>query len=155
MRKERSEGLLGRIRWPARGGTDGTPGRPGSCGPAKHDGHRRALDWRAALTRLAPVQHRWDLAVLCNLDEATGRRPADLLTAINSQAGPGRQLSPQYLSGRLRELERDGYIRHEDLSIMPLHRVYFLQQPGQALISDLSRIIIPGYPASSAAGDPR
>ncbi len=38
---------------------------------------------------------------------------------------------------------------------MPLHRVYFLQQPGQALISDLSQIIIPDYPASSAAGDPR
>jgi DNA-binding HxlR family transcriptional regulator len=50
-------------------------------------------------------------------------------------------LSPQVLSGRLRELEHDGYIRHEDLSVIPMHRVYYLQPPGQTLISDLSRIV--------------
>ena len=142
MRRKRSEwlpGLLG--RWPWRSGKKGSPPRPRG-GQGMDDGHRDALDWRTALARLAPVRHRWDLAVLCNLDEATGRRPADLLEAINSQAAPGRQLSPQVLSGRLRELERDGYIRHEDLSVMPLHRVYYLQSPGQALITDLSRIIV-------------
>jgi DNA-binding HxlR family transcriptional regulator len=72
-----------------------------------------------------------------------GRRPADLLAAINSEAVNGRQLSPQVLSGRLRELERGEYVRHEDLSVMPLHRLYYLEPPGQALISDLLRITAP------------
>jgi DNA-binding HxlR family transcriptional regulator len=106
----------------------------------------------AVLAQLGPVRHRWDLAILSNLDKTAGRRPADLLAVINSQAGPGRQLSPQVLSGRLRALERDGYVRHEDLSVMPLHRVYFLQPPGHALISDLSRIISHRCPASGVAG---
>lgn len=152
MRRGRSERLLGRVRWPLRGGTDGTPPGSGGGEPGKHDNHRHPLDWMAVLARLGPVRHRWDLAILFNLDETAGRRPADLLAAINSQAGPGRQLSPQVLSGRLRALEHDGYVRHEDLSVMPLHRVYFLQPPGQALISDLSRIISHRCPASCAAG---
>jgi DNA-binding HxlR family transcriptional regulator len=105
-----------------------------------------ALDWRAVQAQLGPVRHRWDLAILCHLDEAAGCRPADLLTAINSEAADGRQLSPQVLSGRLRELERNGYVRHEDLSVMPLHRLYYLQPPGQALISDLLRIATPAQP---------
>jgi hypothetical protein len=33
--------------------------------------------------------------------------------------------------------------RHEDLSVMPLHRLYYLEPPGQALISDLLRITAP------------
>ena len=103
----------------------------------------RVLDWHAVQAQLGPVRHRWDLAILCHLIKAAGRRPADLLVAINSEAKDGRQLSPQVLSGRLRELERDGYVRHEDLSLMPLHRVYYLQPPGQALISDLLRITAP------------
>jgi DNA-binding HxlR family transcriptional regulator len=80
---------------------------------------------------------------LCNLDETAGCRPADLLAAINSQAATGRQLSPQVLSGRLRDLEQGGYIRHVDLSLLPLHRVYYLQPPGQGLLSDLARITGP------------
>jgi DNA-binding HxlR family transcriptional regulator len=86
----------------------------------------RALDWRAIQAQLSPVRHRWDLAILCHLDDTTGCRPADLLAAINSEAENHRQLSPQVLSGRLRELERSGYVRHEDLSVMPLHRLYYL-----------------------------
>jgi DNA-binding HxlR family transcriptional regulator len=85
-----------------------------------------------------------------NIDEDEGRRPADLVAVINSQAGAGRQLSPQVLSGRLRELEQDGYIRHDDLSLMPLHRVYYLQPPGQALISDLARLTQFGRPYAKA-----
>ena len=104
-----------------------------------------------AQARLGPVQRRWDLAILCNLDETKGFRPADILAAINSQAGTGRYLSPQVLSGRLRDLEQNGYIRHVDLSAMPLHRVYYLQPPGQALLGDLARIIGPGHSASEAA----
>ena len=141
MRGKRSGELLARVRWPSRGGAAGTRGRPGD------DGRLRALDWQAALAQLGPVGTRWDLAILCNLDAAAGRRPAAILAAINAQAESGRQLSPQVLSGRLRELERRGYIRHEDLSRMPLHRVYFLQPPGQRLIADLVTIVRPVHDA--------
>ena len=110
-----------------------------------------ALDWRAVQAQLGPVRHRWDLAILCHLDGAVGCRPANLLAAINSEADNDRQLSPQILSGRLRELERNGYVRHQDLSVMPLHRLYYLQPPGQALISDLLRIIGPLRPAAIEA----
>ena len=148
MRRRRSGGLLGRARWPWGGSRDGTvvgPGRERQSGAAPTlGGQRGALDWREVQARLGPVRHRWDLAILCNLDQAAGCRPADLLAAINAQAGAGRQLSPQVLSGRLRQLEHGGYIRHEDLSLMPLHRVYYLQSPGQRLIEDLSGIVQPG-----------
>jgi DNA-binding HxlR family transcriptional regulator len=102
---------------------------------------RGPLNWREVQARLDPVRHRWDLAILCNLDEQVGCRPADLLAAIRSQSGTARRLSPQVLSGRLRELEQDGYIRHEDLTVIPLHRVYYLQPLARRLISDLSAIL--------------
>jgi DNA-binding HxlR family transcriptional regulator len=78
---------------------------------------------------------------LCNLDADAGCRPADILAGINAQAEAGRKLSPQVLSGRLRELEQGGYIRHVDLSVMPLHRVYYLQPPARRLIADLLIIV--------------
>jgi DNA-binding HxlR family transcriptional regulator len=137
--------LLGRIGRTRHGDGDsrlGTSANP-EAGKAGVEGACRALDWRAVLAQLSPVRHRWDLAILCHLDGAAGRRPADLLAAINAEGVDGRRLSPQVLSGRLRELERDEYIRHEDLSVMPLHRLYYLQAPGQALISDLLRITAP------------
>jgi DNA-binding HxlR family transcriptional regulator len=152
VRERRRGKLLGRVRWPARGDGDDGPGGEELDGVEESKEQRRALDWRMVQARLGPVRHRWDLAILCNLDEAAGCRPADLLAAINSQAGTGRQLSPQVLSGRLRDLEHNGYLRHVDLSVMPLHRVYYLQPPGQGLLSDLSRIIRPG--TACAAGQP-
>jgi DNA-binding HxlR family transcriptional regulator len=156
--RERQRGkLLGRVRWPSRGDADDEPGRPGSGGPGGVDTskeQRRVLDWRVVQARLGPVRRRWDLAILCNLDETTGRRPADILAAISSQAGTGRNLSPQVLSGRLRELEHGGYIRHDDLSVMPLHRVYYLQPPGQGLLSDLARISYAQHPTPGAAAQP-
>ena len=162
MRPRQSERRPGLIRWLTRSGAEGAPGKSGgkaASGKAKeYDGQRGALDWRIALARLGPVRHRWDLAILCNLEESAGRRPADLLLTINSQTGSGRQLSPQVLSVRLRELERDGYVRHQDLAVMPLHRVYYLQRRGQTLIRDLSRIISPRSPTprpAGAAGDLR
>jgi DNA-binding HxlR family transcriptional regulator len=106
-----------------------------------HQARLGRLDWRKAQAQLEPVRHRWDLAVLCNLDMDVGCRPADILAAVNVQAEAGRRLSPQVLSGRLRELERGGYISHEDLSVMPLNRVYFLEPPGARLIADLLVII--------------
>lgn len=157
VRDTRRGRLLRLLRWP-RGNSDGPPGEAGSGGPDGADageGQRQALDWRAAQERLGPIRHRWDLAILCNLDEVTGSRPADLLAAINSQARSGRQLSPQVLSGRLRGLEQDGYVRHEDHSVMPLHRFYYLQPPGLELISDLARIIRPERSAHGAASASR
>lgn len=140
MRGKRSGGLLARVRWPA----GSAPARPGDGWPAARDGEGHcALDWREAQAQLRPVRHRWDLAVLCNLTADAGCRPAGILAAINAQADAERQLSPQVLSGRLRELEQGGYIRHEDLSVMPLHRVYYLLTPGQRLIADLGSIIRP------------
>jgi DNA-binding HxlR family transcriptional regulator len=103
----------------------------------------RALDWRAVLEQLRPVRHRWDLAILCHLDDSGGCRPADLLASINAETAGGQLLSPQVLSARLRELERSGYLQHEDLSVMPLRRFYFLELRGQALISDLLAIARP------------
>ncbi len=136
-------GRMGRTR-PGDGGSGlGASANP-ETGKADVEGEAcRALDWRAVQAQLSPVRHRWDLAILCHLNDAVGRRPADLLAAINSEAVDGRQLSPQVLSGRLRELERGEYVRHEDLSVMPLHRLYYLEPPGQALISDLLRIAAP------------
>ena len=139
--RERLSGRLMRImrrQW--HDGEGGPQGRDGDR-EADGEGQGRTLDWTAAQARLAPVRHRWDLAILCNLDETQGRRPADLLAAVNSQAGVGRALSPQVLSGRLRELEHSGYVRHEDLTLTPLNRVYYLLPPGQALISHLSLIL--------------
>src|SRR5581483_6562391 len=58
------------------------------------------VDWPRLMDRLRFARHRWDLAIASNLDEDRGKRPADLLAAINSQSGK-RQLSPQVLSTRL------------------------------------------------------
>lgn len=144
MLERRSEGLLARMRWPVRGSAGNAPGRPGGNEPsAENEARHGALDWRQAQVQLGPVRHRWDLAILCNLDVDAGCRPADILAGINALAEAGRKLSPQVLSGRLRALEQAGYIRHEDLSIMPLHRVYFLLSPGQRLIEDLLIIVRP------------
>jgi DNA-binding HxlR family transcriptional regulator len=134
------------VRWPSHKDRDDGPD-----GVDVSTEQRRVLDWQMVQARLGPVRHRWDLAILCNLDQAAGCRPADILAAINAQAGPGRRLSPQVLSGRLRNLEHNGYIRHVDISVMPLHRVYYLQPPGQGLLSDLSRIIRPDHGSHGAA----
>ena len=144
MRGKRCGGLLARVRWTAGSRQDG----PGDGRPAARDGERRcALDWREAQVQRGPGRHRGDLAVLCNLAADDGRRPSQILAAINAQAEAARQLSPQVLSGRLRELEQDGYVRHVDFSIMPLHRVYYLQPTGQRLIADLDSIIRPARAA--------
>jgi DNA-binding HxlR family transcriptional regulator len=140
-------GLYARVLWPA----GNAPGRPAAGWPTVRDGERRcALDWREAQAQLRPVGFRWDLAILCNIAPEVGCRPADILAAINAQAEAGHQLRPQVLSGRLRELERGGYIRHEDLSRLPLYRVYYLQPPGQRLIADIDSII---RPASAACDE--
>jgi DNA-binding HxlR family transcriptional regulator len=152
-----SGGLLGRIRQrrpPAGASRLAEPGARAGQRPEP------ALDWRAVQEVLEPVRPRWDLAILCNLDEQIPRRTADLLTAINTQtrsrpqAAPERRvraeprehidrrrhrkLSPQVLSERVRSLEGRGYIRHQDLSRLPIVRVYILLPKGRRLIEVLS-----------------
>ena len=94
------------------------------------------LDWQKAQEQLGPVRPRWDRAILSNLDTATGRRPKDVLAAINAQAQTEYTLSPQVLSARLRHLEEGGYVRHADSSAASLRRLYYLSPNGTSLIDD-------------------
>jgi DNA-binding HxlR family transcriptional regulator len=95
------------------------------------------LDWRAILARLAPVRHRWDLAILANLAGGIDS-PGGLLEAINAEAGNGPQLSPQVLSGRLRRLEESGYVGYADVSWIPRRRRYWLLPHGLHLLDALT-----------------
>ena len=122
MRERRSKGLLALVRWAGRGSAGDTAVRHAG-NPAARYGE---LDWQKAQEQLGPVRPRWDLAILSNLDPETGRRPKDILAAVNAQAETEHTLSPQVLSARLRYLEQDGYVRHEDSSAAPLRRVYYL-----------------------------
>lgn len=107
----------------------------GAAGTAstRTDSTAGQMDWPRLMDRLRFARHRWDLAIASNLDEEKGRRPADLLAAINSQSAK-RQLSPQVLSARLRSMESDGYVRHADLTRIPLVRVYYLLPQGRAML---------------------
>ena len=115
----------------ARGGDDDAaclrvPRQPGSL-----------LDWRDILARLAPVRHRWDLAILANLEGGIDS-PAGLLQVINGQTRAGQQLSPQVLSGRLRRLEEAGYVGYAEISRIPRRRRYWLRPRGRRLLDALS-----------------
>jgi|GEM_PF-3909358 len=136
--------LLRRACRPARTPTEATGA---STGPDD-------LDWPQLTSRLhgvvSVVRHRWDLAILANLDGEDGTRPGDLAVTVNSQAdwwahmlGPAGsqagqvQLSRQVLSLRLRALERNGYVRHDEITRVPLVRLYFLLPKGRATIRSL------------------
>jgi DNA-binding HxlR family transcriptional regulator len=101
------------------------------------------LDWQKTQEQLGPVRPRWDLAILSNLDQGTGRRPKDVLAAVNAQAETEYTLSPQVLSARLRYLEEGGYVRHTDSTAAPLRRLYYLSPDGASLIDDLIAIVGP------------
>jgi DNA-binding HxlR family transcriptional regulator len=109
------------------------------------------LDWRAVLTRLAPVRRRWDLAILATLDRDIGI-PADLLEVINGQAGNGQQLSPQVLSGRLRRLQETGYVGYAEISRIPRRRRYWLLPRGRHLLDALT-VLDAWYEAQRPCGN--
>jgi len=140
VRERRSEGLLALVRRAGRSSTGGAAARHRAGEPSAVYGQ---LDWQKAQEQLGPVRPRWDLAILSNLDPETGRRPKDVLAAVNAQAETEHILSPQVLSARLRCLEQDGYVRHADSSAAPLRRVYYLLPPGTRLINDLLAIVGP------------
>ena len=98
MRGVRSERLLALVRRSRHGSASATQSGERAAGYGR-------LDWQKTQEQLSPVRPRWDLAILSNLDPATGRRPKDVLAAINSQAETEYTLSPQVLSARLRHLE--------------------------------------------------
>lgn len=134
MRGMRSGRLLALLRRSRRGS-------PSASGE-RATGYGR-LDWQKTQEQLGPVRPRWDLAILSNLDPATGRRPKDVLVAVNAQAETEYTLSPQVLSARLRHLEEEGYVRHADSSAAPLRRLYYLSPNGTSLIDDLLAIVGP------------
>lgn len=150
MRERRSEGFLALVRRVGRGSTgDAAAGRYTDRSATRCV----ELDWQKAQEQLGPVRPRWDLAILSNLDSETGRRPKDILAAVNAQAETEHILSPQVLSARLRYLEHDGYVRHEDSSAAPLRRVYYLLPRGTRLIDDLLVIVaaVGGHRSETAA----
>jgi DNA-binding HxlR family transcriptional regulator len=51
---------------------------------------------------------------------------------------PGRQLSPQVLSGRLRRLEEAGYVEYAEISRIPRRRRYWLLPRGRRLLDALN-----------------
>ena len=136
MRGMRSERLLALVRRSRRGSASATQRGEHATGYGR-------LDWQKTQEQLGPVRPRWDLAILSNLDPATGRRPKDVLAAVNAQAETEYTLSPQVLSARLRYLEEGGYVRHADSSAAPLRRLYYLSPNGTSLIDDLLAIVGP------------
>jgi DNA-binding HxlR family transcriptional regulator len=95
------------------------------------------LDWQGLREQLDLVRRRWDLAVLVNLAVRAPCRPSELLAAINGQV-TGRVLTAPVLSGRLKALERAGYVRHEEWARIPLRRVYYLQPAADRLLAELA-----------------
>lgn len=130
---------LGRGTMAGKRAGDGSAHRNGALFPPANRRAGAPLDWRDILRRLAPVRHRWDLAILANLAAGTGS-PADLLERINDQAGNGRQLSPQVLSGRLRQLEEAGYVGYAEISRIPRRREYWLMPRGRCLLDALNML---------------
>jgi DNA-binding HxlR family transcriptional regulator len=136
VRGTRSEGLLALVRRSRRGSPSAAQNGERATGYGR-------LDWQKTQEQLGPVRPRWDLAILSNLDPVTGRRPKDVLAAVNAQAEMEYTLSPQVLSARLRYLEEAGYVRHTDSSAAPLRRLYYLSPNGTSLIDDLLAIVGP------------
>ena len=97
------------------------------------------MDWPNLTSWLAPVGRRWDIAVLANLpSDGSWARPADLLEAINSQAGPERQISWKVLEETLRRLEADGYIARREMTGVPRQTRYWILDPGRRLVTALT-----------------
>lgn len=141
VRDRRSRKLLALVRRAGHGSMGGTAAGRGTAVPASAHGQ---LDWQKVHERLGPVRPRWDLAILSNLNPEIGRRPKDVLAAVNIQSEAEHTLSPQVLSARLRHLEQGGYVKHMDSSAAPLRRDYFLLPRGTRLIDDLLAIVGPG-----------
>jgi len=99
------------------------------------------MGWVNLTSWLAPVGRRWDIAVLANLpSDGNWIRPADLLDAINAQAGPERQLSWKVLEETLRRLEADGYIARKEMTRVPRETRYWILDPGRRLVVALTML---------------
>jgi DNA-binding HxlR family transcriptional regulator len=97
------------------------------------------MDWQKLGTWLAPLQRRWDIAVLANLPpDGKWIRPADLRDAINTQADPARRISWKVLEDTLRRLETEGYLARKEMAGVPRETRYWLLDPGRRLITGLT-----------------
>jgi DNA-binding HxlR family transcriptional regulator len=72
------------------------------------------VNWQELMRRLTLVRRRWDLAVIVNLREDVGTRPAALLKSINAQAFNGR-ISWKVLVETLRRLEAEDYVERQEM----------------------------------------
>ena len=111
------------------------------------------MDWENLTSWLAPLQRRWDIAVLANLPAGGGWiRPVDLRDAINSQAGPGRRISLKVLKDTLLRLEAQGYIARKEMEGVPRETRCWLLDPGRRLITALALLEewLAGMPDASA-----
>lgn len=96
------------------------------------------VNWQELMRRLAPVRRRWDLAVIANLREEDGIRPADLLKSINAQALDGG-ISWKVLVETLRRLETEGYVARQEVP-GPRETRYRLLPPARPLLTALSML---------------
>jgi DNA-binding HxlR family transcriptional regulator len=77
--------------------------------------------------------------VLANLPlDGSWTRPADLLSAINSQAAPERQISWKVLEETLRRLEAAGYMARREMTRVPRQTHYWILAPGRRLVTALT-----------------
>ena len=96
------------------------------------------MDWQKLKRQLAPARREWDLAVLANLAaDGDGTRPTDLIRTINAQVRDGRQLSWKVLEGRLRLLEKTGYVARQEIQNRPRETRYRLLPRALHLITAL------------------
>src|ERR1017187_8990154 len=105
-------------------------------------GRLGALFERARRGRAAGREERGEAAARRGAGdrESPPDRRDGMAAAGPARAGPGRQLSPQVLSGRLRRLEETGYVRHAEISRIPRRRSYWLLPRGRLLIEDLGAL---------------
>jgi DNA-binding HxlR family transcriptional regulator len=118
-------------------------------GQALPPGAEAALLWQRITSRLAPLQKRWDVAVLGNLPDAGWTRPGAVLAAINAQAAPGRRITGEVLAETLRRLQDQGLIGRRVISATPRQTRIWLLGPGRRLIAAL-RLLDAWYLVSEA-----
>jgi DNA-binding HxlR family transcriptional regulator len=99
------------------------------------------MDWQKLTSWLVPVGRQWDIAVLANLSlDGNWTRPGELLSTINSQSAPERQISWKVLTETLRRLESDGYIARTEMAQVPRQARYWILTPGRSLITALTML---------------
>jgi DNA-binding HxlR family transcriptional regulator len=121
---------------------------PGSgCGSAQG----AALAWQGIGRRLAPLQKKWDVAVLSNLPDEGWGRPGVILRSINAQDSSGQQITWKVLNETIKRLEASGFIgRVQSMGVPGESRIWLLG-PGRRLIAALR--LLDAWYRQGEAGD--